>query len=77
MLHLYENGVEVLRRKANSNKLEIYWNSYNLIVWNKDQGGFFSTTGAYRNDSWGIKKEFPIDKKGTWALPDKYVKYFR
>lgn len=77
MLHLYENGVEVLRKKANNNKLEIYWNNYSLIVWNKNYGGFSSTEGAYRNNSWGIKKEFLVNEKGTWALPSIYVKYFR
>jgi hypothetical protein len=77
MLHLYENGVEVLRKKANNNKLDIYWNNYNLVVWNKNNGGFFSTEGAYRNNSWGIKKEFLVNEKGTWALPGKYVKYFK
>ena len=77
MLHLYENGVEVLRKKANNNKLEIYWNNYNLIVCNKNHGGFSSTEGAYRNNSWGIKKEFLVNEKGTWALPSIYVKYFR
>jgi hypothetical protein len=77
MLYLYENGVELLRKKANNNKLDMYWNNYNLVVWSKDQGGFFSINGAYRNSSWGIKKEFLVNEKGTWALPGKYVKYFK
>jgi hypothetical protein len=77
MLHLYENGIEVLRKKANSKNLDIYWNNYSLVVWNKNDGGFFSTSGAYRNNSWGIKKEFLVNEKGAWALPSRYVKYFR
>lgn len=77
MLYLYENGVELLRKKANNNDLNIYWNNYNLIIWNKDHGGFFSTTGAYKNNNWGIKKEFLVNKKGAWGLPIKYVKYFK
>ena len=77
MLHLYENGVEILKKRINTNNLDLYWNNYNLLVWNKDHNGFFSTDGAYRNNSWGIKKEFTVNKKGVWALPSKYVKYFK
>jgi len=76
MLHLYENGVEVLKKRSKTN-LDIYWNNYNVIIWNKDHGGFFSAKGAYRNNTWGIKYEFPVSKKGTWSLPIKYVKYFK
>lgn len=77
MLHLYENGVEILKNKINSKKIECYWNNYNFIVWKKDQGGFSNTKGVYRNNSWGIVDEFPVSQKGTWILPLKYVKYFK
>jgi hypothetical protein len=77
MLHLYENGVEILRKKLNDKKLESYWNNYNFIVWKKDQGGFYNTKGVFRNNSWGVADEFPVSQKGTWVLPLKYVKYFK
>jgi len=77
MLHLYENGVEILRRKLENKKLESYWNNYNFIVWKKDQGGFSNTKGVYRNNSWGIVDEFSVTEKGTWVFPIKYVRYFK
>lgn len=77
MLHLYENGVEILRKKLNNKKFESYWNNYNFIVWKKDQGGFSSTKGVYRNNSWGIADEFSVSTEGTWDLPLKYVRYFK
>jgi len=77
MLYLYENGVEVLRKKLNNKKLESYWENYNFIVWKKDQGGFSNTKGVFRNNNWGIADEFPVSQKGTWILPLKYVKYFK
>jgi hypothetical protein len=67
MLHLYENGVEILRKKLN----------YNLIIWKKDSGGFSNTKGVYRNNNWGIAHEFSVTSKGTWELPLKYVRYFK
>lgn len=77
MLHLYENGVEILRKKLNNKKLDSYWNNYNFIVWKKDQGGFSNTKGVYRNNSWGVVDEFSVTTKGTWELPIKYVRYFK
>lgn len=77
MLHLYENGVEILKKRLNQKKLESYWNNYNFVVWKKDLGGFSNTKGVYRNNSWGITNEFPVTSKGTWELPLKYVKYLK
>ncbi len=77
MLYLYENGIEILRKKINSKSLDSYWNNYNFIVWKKDLGGFSNTKGVYRNNSWGIVDKFPVNSKGTWELPLKYVKYFK
>ena len=77
MLHLYENGVEILRKKLDSKKLDSYWENYNLIIWKKDLGGFSNTKGVYRNNSWGIANEFSVSTEGTWDLPLKYVKYFK
>ena len=77
MLHLYENGVEILRKRLTKKKLDSYWNNYNFIVWKKDKGGFSNTKGVYRNNNWGIIDEFSVTSKGTWELPLKYVKYFK
>lgn len=77
MLHLYENGVEVLSKKIPKNKFDLYWNNYNLIMWEKNSNGYFETKGVYKNDSWGIANEFPVNSKGEWVLPKKYVKYLK
>ena len=77
MLYLYENGVEILRKKINNENLDSYWNNYNFIVWKKDLGVFSNTKGVYRNNRWGIADEFAVTSKGTWDLPLRYVKYFK
>lgn len=77
MLHLYENGVEILRKKLDSKKIDSYWDNYNFIIWKKDHGGFSNTKGVFRNNNWGIVNEFPVSSKGTWILPLKYVRYFK
>jgi hypothetical protein len=77
MLHLYENGVEILRNRIPKNKFDLYWNNYSLIVWEKNSSGYFDTKGIYKNNSWGIANEFPVNPKGAWTLPLKYVKYFK
>ncbi len=77
MLHLYENGVEILRKKIPSKNIETYWDNYNFIIWEKNQGGCYSTKGAYRNNSWGIANTISVNNNGVWSLPIKYVKYFK
>jgi hypothetical protein len=76
MLHLYENGVEILRKKLKKTNLDTYWDNYNFIIWKKDIGGIYDINGVYRNNTWGIANKFPVTTKGTWALPSKYVRYF-
>jgi hypothetical protein len=77
MLHLYENGVEILRKKISNKSIETYWDNYNFIIWKKDIGGYSNTNGVFRNDNWGIASIIPVSKEGTWVLPPKYVKYFK
>jgi len=77
MLYLYENGVELLRKRLIEKKLDSYWNNYNFIVWKKDLGGYSNTKGVYRNNNWGIADEFSITPEGTWKLPLKYVRYLK
>lgn len=77
MLHLYENGVEVLRKRISNKNLDTYWDNYNFIIWKKDIGGYSNTNGVFRNGTWGIANSIPINSQGIWILPLKYVKYFK
>lgn len=77
MLHLYENGVEILRKKISNKNVDTYWDNYNFIIWEKNQGGYSDTKGVFRNNSWGIANTIRINQNGTWILPLKYVKYFK
>jgi hypothetical protein len=76
MLVLYEKGIEILKNKI-SNKEEIFWENYNLVIWKKNESGYFKTDGCYRNNSWGIKKIIYVNSNQTWSLPVRYVKYFQ
>lgn len=77
MLHLYEKGIEVLKKKISNKNTDAYWDNYNFIIWKKDNGGFSNTKGVYRNNNWGIANEYLVNSKGTWELPLKYVRYFK
>lgn len=77
MLHLYENGVEILRKKICNKKIDAYWHNYDLIIWEKNIGGYSNTKGVFRNNHWGIAKTISITEKGTWEFPLKYVKHFQ
>lgn len=77
MLHLYENGVEILRKKISNRNVETYWENYNFVIWKKDKGGYSNTKGVFRKNDWGIVDITPVSNKGTWVFPPKYVKYFK
>ena len=77
MLYLNEAGINVLIKKNKANAIDMYWNNYSLMIWEKNIGGYSNTSGVYRNSSWGISKIFPITKNGIWELPKKYVTYLK
>lgn len=73
MLNLTERGVDILIKRCNN----FYWNNYDLIVWEKNSSGYFNLKGIYRNNSWGIANEFPVNSKGIWSIPLKHVRHFK
>jgi hypothetical protein len=77
MLKLNVKGVEVFIKKSRSKQRESFWNNYDLIIWNKNHMGFYSKSGMFRNNSWGISEIFPISDDGIWEMPVRYVKYFQ
>ncbi len=77
MIHLYENGVEILRKKIKNKNIDTYWENYNFIIWEKNNGGYSNTSGVFRNNSWGIVKTISVNEDGTWIIPLAYVRYFK
>ena len=77
MLHLTLKGVEVFIERSKTKTQESFWNNYDLVIWNKDQGGYTDVKGMYRNDAWGKAEKVSVNEKGIWKLPKKYVKYFK
>ena len=77
MLHLNLLGVDVFIKKANSAKLNPYWENYDLIIWKKNNNGYTNQRGMFRKNSWGVADRVPVENNGIWKLPTQYVKYFK
>lgn len=77
MLHLNEEGVEVLKLRYENNYRELYWDNYDVVLWNKNPNGFNSIKGLFRKDSWGLAQKISINNNGMWEFPRSYVKHFR
>lgn len=77
MLNLTELGVEVFRKRFNNKKQESFWNNYTLIIWKANPGGYSSSNGMFRNNTWGLTDTISVNKDGNWMLSTKYVKYFK
>jgi len=77
VLNLTELGVDILIKKTASDKIDPYWDSYNLIIWKKNANAYYNKNGSFRKNNWGIIEKFEITQDGTWKLPKQYVKYFK
>jgi len=77
MLHLNLLGVDVFIKKANSAKLNPYWENYDLIIWKKNNNGYTNQKGMFRKNSWGVADRVSVENNGIWKLPTQYVKYFK
>lgn len=77
MLNLTLKGVDVFIKRSVTKSQESYWDNYDLVIWNKDKGGYTSTKGMYRKDEWGTAETISVDNNGIWKLPKKYVKYLK
>lgn len=77
MLNLTLEGVEIFIKRSQTKAQESFWNNYDLMIWEKNASGFSDIKGMYRNNSWGKAQKFPVDEKGIWKIPKKYVKHFK
>ena len=77
MLNLNLKGAELFVRKAQSSRVHIFWENYDLMIWNKNNSGFYSKKGMFKNSAWGLTERFTVNEDGVWKLPIKYVKVFK
>jgi hypothetical protein len=77
MLNLNLQGVEIFIKKSQSEKLNSFWENYDLLIWNKNTNGYTSKNGMFRMNSWGTAERIVVNENGVWKLPIKYVKYFK
>lgn len=75
MLNLTELGVKVFIKKAKN--LTPFWENYNLVIWERNNGGYTSVKGMFRENTWGTAERIAVTKNGIWKLPVKYVKHFK
>lgn len=77
MLHLNHAGAEILIKRFSSLNKLAFWDNYDLVLWNKNNGGYHDVKGMFKNNSWGVAEKVSVTNEGTWILPKKYVKYFK
>jgi len=77
MLNLNLKGAELFVRKAQSSHVHTFWENYDLMIWNKNNSGFYSKIGMFKNNAWGLTERFTVNEDGVWKLPIKYVKVFK
>ena len=69
MLNLNLQGVEIFIKKSQSEKLNSFWENYDLLIWNKNTNGYTSKNGMFRMNSWGTAERIAVNENGVWKLP--------
>lgn len=77
MLNLNIYGVDLFIKKTQLNDFKTFWDNYDLIIWQKNLGGYTSPNGMYYSNTWGVAKRISTNENGIWRVPVKYVKYFK
>lgn len=77
MLNLNVTGVDVFIKKTQYENIKTFWDNYDLIIWQKNTGGYTDPNGMYYNNAWGIVKRVSTNRNGIWKIPIKYVRYFK
>ena len=77
MLNLNLKGVDVFIKRTQLKSMKTFWDNYDLIIWQKNFDGYTNKQGMYYDNTWGIANRVPINEKGIWELPIKYVRYFK
>ena len=76
MLTLTPLGVDIFINRAKSKTQDVFWNNYDLVIWNKNASGYSDKKGMFIKE-WGLAETIPVNESGLWKLPKRYVKYFK
>jgi hypothetical protein len=76
MSNMTEMDYKLAHKFVEENKLKgFFWDGYTVVKWSPGHNGFTQTNGLYRNGKWGYASRFDMTDKGTWSIPNKYVKH--
>lgn len=45
-----------------------FWNGWDIVRWVPNPSGFMQENGMYRNNTWGLSYNFPLNDDGTWSV---------
>ena len=57
MLNLNLQGVEIFIKKAQTEKINTFWENYDLLIWNKNINGYTAKTACFERIHGGRQKE--------------------
>lgn len=55
----------------------VFWDGYNIVVFNPKADGYFRPDGIYRDDTWGVGYTIYLTENGDWVIPRKYERLFK
>lgn len=72
MKHNYLNiddAHNYVERFADRGKTQVFWENYDIVIWQEKPAGYMVKNGMFHNGSWGTIRRVKVSDRGTWRLP--------
>jgi hypothetical protein len=51
------------------NTPNVWWENYDIIIWQSTNSGWSKTNGKFHNNQWGTAKRVVVNNNGLWKVP--------
>lgn len=65
----YDQAHSFVDNAVQSKSRVVYWDSWDIVIWNKAPGGYMVKNGQFLNGQWGTTRRVKVTDKGTWRVP--------
>lgn len=69
----YANADRVVDRAST----DVFWEGWNIVIFDDNQDGYMRRTGMYRKNTWGVRYVISPDDNGMWNVPKRYERFFK
>lgn len=65
----YSEAHEYVDSFENTDKKQVFWDGYDIVVWKRNPGAYMTKSAAFRDGGWGSVRRISYSDRGTWRVP--------